>query len=65
MILSSVYCLGHGALALWENKMGLFVGLTLIAMGCGGIKSCVSAHIDQFPRRTSISWAGCWRVLLP
>jgi POT family proton-dependent oligopeptide transporter len=49
MILSSVYCLGHGALALWENKMGLFIGLTLIAMGCGGIKSAVSAHVgDQF-----------------
>lgn len=47
--LSIVYCLGHLALALDETRLGLAVGLTLIAIGAGGIKPCVSAHVgDQF-----------------
>lgn len=47
--LSLVYCLGHLALALDETRLGLFVGLGLIAVGTGGIKPCVSAHVgDQF-----------------
>jgi len=47
--LSIVYCLGHFALALDETRTGLTVGLTLIAIGAGGIKPCVSAHVgDQF-----------------
>ncbi|MEK7858166.1 MAG: POT family MFS transporter [Elusimicrobiota bacterium] len=47
--LSLVYCAGHGVLALFENKQGLFWGLGLIALGSGGIKACVSAHVgDQF-----------------
>ncbi|MCH7910371.1 MAG: MFS transporter, partial [Candidatus Hydrogenedentes bacterium] len=47
--LSLVYCLGHAALALDETRTGLFVGLVLIAIGAGGIKPCVSAHVgDQF-----------------
>lgn len=49
MSLSIVYVLGHLALALFETKTGLAVGLTLIAIGSGGIKPCVSAHVgDQF-----------------
>lgn len=49
MNLSIVYCLGHLALALDETRLGLTVGLTLIAIGTGGIKPCVSAHVgDQF-----------------
>lgn len=49
MILSIVYCLGHLLLALWENRDGLYWGLSLIAIGAGGIKPCVSAHVgDQF-----------------
>ena len=49
MYLSVVYCLGHLVLALWENKLGLYWGLGLIALGSGGIKPCVSAHVgDQF-----------------
>lgn len=49
MFLSVVYCLGHLALALDETRLGLTIGLTLIAMGSGGIKPCVSAHVgDQF-----------------
>lgn len=47
--LSMVYCLGHLALALDATRLGLMVGLSLIALGSGGIKSCVSAHVgDQF-----------------
>lgn len=54
--LSLVYCAGHGALALMgvlgDPTMWLFVGLGLIALGAGGIKPCVSAHVgDQFGRR--------------
>ena len=49
LLLSCVYCLGHLALAVNETRLGLAVGLTLIAMGSGGIKPCVSAHVgDQF-----------------
>jgi len=53
IVLSLVYCMGHGALAL----MGIFgsadhwllAGLLLICLGAGGIKPCVSAHVgDQF-----------------
>lgn len=47
--LSIVYCIGHGVIALFENKMGLYWGLGLIAVGSGGIKPCVSAFVgDQF-----------------
>jgi proton-dependent oligopeptide transporter, POT family len=47
--LSLGYCLGHLALSLDETRLGLFTGLALIALGAGGIKSCVSAHVgDQF-----------------
>ena len=50
--LSLVYCAGHLALALDETRLGLFVGLGLIAIGAGGIKPCVSAHLgDQFGER--------------
>jgi POT family proton-dependent oligopeptide transporter len=49
--LSVVYCLGHLALALDDTRTGLAIGLTLIAVGSGGIKPCVSAHVgDQFGR---------------
>ena len=54
LYLSIVYCLGHLALAFMgaggmsaENWM--LSGLYLIALGSGGIKPCVSAHVgDQF-----------------
>jgi POT family proton-dependent oligopeptide transporter len=46
---SLLYCLGHGVLAMGETRTHLIVGLTLIGMGAGGIKPCVSAHVgDQF-----------------
>jgi len=47
--LSIIYCLGHFALALDHTRLGLAIGLGLIALGSGGIKPCVSAHVgDQF-----------------
>lgn len=50
IILSLVYCLGHLFLAVFEaHKLGFYAGLGLIALGSGGIKPCVSAHVgDQF-----------------
>ncbi len=48
--LSMVYCMGHLFLALFEGSLGgTYAGLALIAVGAGGIKPCVSAHVgDQF-----------------
>jgi proton-dependent oligopeptide transporter, POT family len=47
--LSMLYAVGCVALASDHTRMGLFVGLALIAMGAGGIKPCVSSHVgDQF-----------------
>lgn len=49
ILLSLVYCAGHFALALDDSRTGLLIGLGLIALGAGGIKPCVSAHVgDQF-----------------
>lgn len=57
MALSLLYCVGHGLLALMDTALAreiaprsfLFWGLTSIAVGAGGIKPCVSAHVgDQF-----------------
>jgi POT family proton-dependent oligopeptide transporter len=60
LLLSLVYCLGHLCLALMdmpqpllaatlEPRGWLLAGLALIAIGAGGIKPCVSAHVgDQF-----------------
>lgn len=58
---SILYCAGHSCLALGDTGLGtslmsprawLFCGLALIALGSGGIKPCVSAHVgDQFGAR--------------
>ncbi len=54
LVLSIVYCFGHLALALDETKTGLLWGLGLIALGAGGIKPCVSAHVgDQFGKKNA------------
>ena len=62
MLLSVVYCAGHGVLAMmgstaWlELSPGivLAIGLILISVGSGGIKPCVSAHVgDQFGAKNS------------
>lgn len=51
ILLSLVYCAGHLVLALDATRIGLALGLGLIALGAGGIKPCVSAHVgDQFGR---------------
>ncbi len=52
-VLSLVYCGGHACLALFEdNATGFYTGLTLIAIGSGGIKPCVSAMVgDQFTEK--------------
>ncbi|MEX2186805.1 MAG: POT family MFS transporter [Pirellulales bacterium] len=50
--LSLVYCGGHLALALDDTRLGLFIGLSLITLGAGGIKPCVSSIVgDQFGKR--------------
>ncbi len=52
--LSILYCAGHFALAVNETRAGLAVGLSLIALGTGAIKPCVSAHVgDQFGSRNA------------
>jgi POT family proton-dependent oligopeptide transporter len=49
--LSIIYCFGHLALALDDTRLGLYLGLALIALGAGGIKPCVTAMVgDQFGR---------------
>jgi len=65
MLLSIVYCIGHAALAMIDmpsaflqatlNPKGwLIAGLFLVALGSGGIKPCVSAHVgDQFGKANS------------
>ncbi|RIK83850.1 MAG: MFS transporter [Planctomycetota bacterium] len=58
--ISLLYCAGHAVLALVdfpavtgvEPKLLLGLGLALIALGSGGIKPCVSAHVgDQFGKQ--------------
>lgn len=51
MWLSCIYVLGCVALAVDQTRLGLFVGLGLIALGSGGIKPCMIAMVgDQFTR---------------
>ncbi len=55
--ISLLYCLGNAVLAMADfagdtetRKWILFAGLTIIAIGAGGIKPCVSAFVgDQVP----------------
>lgn len=63
LFLSIVYCLGHLALAVDDTRLGLSIGLGLIALGSGGIKPCVAANLgDQFTEKTQslISRAFGW-----
>jgi len=47
--ISLVYCAGSVVLAVDHTRLGLLLGLTLIAIGSGGIKPCVSSNVgDQF-----------------
>src|SRR3954471_17761471 len=45
LYISIVYCFGHLCLAVFDDNLsGFTTGLVLIAIGAGGIKSCVSAN---------------------
>jgi POT family proton-dependent oligopeptide transporter len=50
LYISLLYCAGHACLAIFhDDPTGFYAGLTLIALGSGGIKPCVSALVgDQF-----------------
>lgn len=50
LYISMLYCVGHLCLAVFDtNLSGFTMGLIIIAVGAGGIKSCVSANVgDQF-----------------
>lgn len=57
LYLSLFYCVGHGVLATIDSPLAtavaprwiLLAGLVFIAMGSGGVKPCVTAHVgDQF-----------------
>jgi POT family proton-dependent oligopeptide transporter len=50
LYISMVYCLGNLCLSAFNTNLNLFtIGLVMIAIGAGGIKSCVSANVgDQF-----------------
>lgn len=53
VLISIVYCFGHLALAMDETRLGLSVGLFLIALSSGAIKPVASAHVgDQFSHKT-------------
>ena len=65
IFLSIIYCLGHFLLAVDPSKLGLAIGLSLIAIGSGGIKPCVSAHVgDQFSRTNSSLLSYFWPLSL-
>lgn len=52
LIFSVLYCFGFAALALNHTRLGLTLGLVLIAIGSGMIKPCVSANVgDQFGQK--------------
>ncbi|WP_214070987.1 POT family MFS transporter [Mucilaginibacter sp. dw_454] len=56
LYISIVYCIGHLCLALFDKNLnGFIMGLILIAIGAGGIKSCVSANVgDQFDKSNQV-----------
>ncbi|QXV64746.1 MFS transporter [Mucilaginibacter sp. 21P] len=50
LYVSIIYCIGHVMLATFDGGLtGFEFGLLVVAIGAGGIKSCVSANVgDQF-----------------
>ncbi|MEO6149645.1 MAG: POT family MFS transporter [Mucilaginibacter sp.] len=52
LYISIVYCIGHLLLSVYDHDLdGFRIGLLLIAVGAGCIKSCVSANVgDQFDK---------------
>jgi POT family proton-dependent oligopeptide transporter len=66
ILLSLVYCAGHFSLFLDDTQLGLFLGLTLVAIGSGGIKPCVASNVgDQFGKSNKhlLSRAYSWYYL--
>ncbi len=66
ILLSIVYCAGHFALFLDDTRVGLFIGLMLIAIGSGGIKPSVASNVgDQFGKSNEhlLSRAYSWYYL--
>src|ERR1700709_2466198 len=53
LYISMVYCLGHLLLSMFDTSLGGFeIGMLVVAIGAGGIKSCVSANVgDPFEDR--------------
>jgi len=51
--LSLGYVFGHASIAIWDSPIGLVLGLSLIAIGAGGIKPTAAAYVgDQFDARS-------------
>lgn len=50
LYVSIVYCIGHLLLSMFDTSLsGFEFGMLVVAIGAGGIKSCVSANVgDQF-----------------
>ncbi len=50
LYVSILYCIGHLLLSLFDTSLdGFTLGIIVVAIGAGGIKSCVSANVgDQF-----------------
>ena len=50
LYISIVYCIGHLLLSIFDTSLdGFTFGIIVVAIGAGGIKSCVSANVgDQF-----------------
>lgn len=50
LYISVVYCFGHLLLSMFDTSLdGFEIGMLVVAIGAGGIKSCVSANVgDQF-----------------
>lgn len=50
LYISIVYCIGHLLLSIFDTNLhGFSFGIIVVAIGAGGIKSCVSANVgDQF-----------------
>ncbi|TAH01709.1 MAG: MFS transporter [Sphingobacteriales bacterium] len=50
LYVSIIYCIGHLVLSVYDTNLDYFkLGLLLVAMGAGGIKSCTTANVgDQF-----------------
>ena len=63
IVLSLIYCAGHLSLFLDDTRLGLIFGLTLIAIGSGGIKPSIASNVgDQFSQanRHLLSRAFSW-----